>query len=247
LTEADDHAVPNRHIAERRRVQLELELSDHELQKMIAALNALRQQEQRRLAHDMHDDLGQLLAAMKIDLAVLQQQLPQDNSVLVQQLRSLHKLVDAMVTSVRRIIADLPPKIFDELSVFKALECMIRDFEKRYGIQCILDLPSPEPAIERRIATPLYRIAQEALNNIVKHAQASRVDVKIILEEDSLILRISDNGRGMAPDDLQKAGSFGLAGMRERVAALGGTMHIDSTRTTGTAIMISIPLPRLRQ
>jgi signal transduction histidine kinase len=247
LTEADDHAVPSQHIAERRRVQLELEQSDHELQKMIASLNALRQQEQQRLAHDMHDDLGQLLAAMKIDLAVLQQQLPQDNSVLVQQLRSLHELVDAMVTSVRRIIADLPPKIFDELSVFEALECMIRDVGKRYGIQCILELPSPEPPIERRIATPLYRMVQEALNNVVKHAQASRINVKIILQDELLILRMSDNGRGMAPNDVQKAGSFGLTGMRERVAALGGAMHIDSNQMTGTAIVISIPLPPVRR
>ncbi len=214
---------------------------------MIAALHTMRQQEQRRLAHDMHDDLGQLLAAMKIDLAMLQQQLPQDNLVLDQQLRSLHELVDAMVVSVRRIIADLPPKIFDELSLFKALECLIENFQKRYQIQCTLNLPADEPLIERKIATSLYRIVQEALNNVLKHAQANSIDVQLVIQEALLVLRISDNGKGMDRDDVNKAGSFGLIGMRDRVAMLGGEMNLDSSPFTGTIILISIPLPPAHQ
>ncbi len=220
--------------------QMELERSHRDLQKMIAMLDSMREEEQKRLAQEMHDDLGQLLAAMKMDLSSLQQSLPKNDTKLARQVNTLNELVDAMVTSVRRIIADLPPKMLEDIGLFGALELLLANFEKRHAIEFTLDVPQSEPMLDNTVATPIYRIVQEALNNVAKHARATRVDVKMDCRENYLVLRISDDGIGISRDKLRKPGSFGLIGMRERTAALGGEMTIDDS-PGGTIIQIVIP------
>jgi signal transduction histidine kinase len=228
-------------ITERKAAQTELERSHRDLQKLIAALETLREDEQKRLAQEMHDDLGQLLAAMKMDLANLQQRLPQGDAQLLQQLGGIQELVDAMVASVRRIIADLPPKILEDMGLFPALALLTANFEKRHHILCRLDVPKPEPEVDARIAAPVYRIVQESLNNIAKHAGATQVDVRINFYDNHLVMCVIDDGRGMGMDSLQKPGSFGLIGMRERVTALDGDLTIESSGE-GTEVQIVIPL-----
>ncbi len=208
---------------------------------MIATLDSLREEEQKRLAQEMHDDLGQLLAAMKMDLSSLQQRLPQDDAKLLQQMDNINELVDAMVMSVRRIIADLPPKALEDIGLFSALELLTSNFQKRHQITTKLDMPKPEPVLKEDIATPVYRIVQEALNNVAKHAQATRVDVRINCHESRLVLRIADDGTGISLEQLRKPGSFGLIGMRERATALGGEMTIESTDGVGTIIQMILP------
>jgi two-component system sensor histidine kinase UhpB len=229
-------------ITERKQAQAELEQSHHELQEMISALDSLRVEEQKRLAHEMHDDFGQLLAAMKMDISTLQQHLPQSDARIVRHLSSISELVDAMVASVRRIIADLPPKVLEDVGLYSALEFMVTNFEKRHRIACELRLSESEPILEAKVATAIYRMVQETLNNVAKHADASYVEAQVISSSAEISLHVKDNGRGMAPDKLQKPGSFGLIGMRQRVTALGGEMKIDSSEGAGTAIMITIPL-----
>jgi two-component system sensor histidine kinase UhpB len=229
-------------ITERKQAQAELEQSHHELQEMISALDSLRVEEQKRLAHEMHDDFGQLLAAMKMDISTLQQHLPQSDARIVRHLSSISELVDAMVASVRRIIADLPPKVLEDVGLYSALEFMVTNFEKRHRIACELRLSELEPILEAKVATAIYRMVQETLNNVAKHADASYVEAQVISSSAEISLHVKDNGRGMAPDKLQKPGSFGLIGMRQRVTALGGEMKIDSSEGAGTAIMITIPL-----
>jgi two-component system sensor histidine kinase UhpB len=229
-------------ITERKQAQAELEQSHHELQEMISALDSLRVEEQKRLAHEMHDDFGQLLAAMKMDISTLQQHLPQSDARIVRHLSSISELVDAMVASVRRIIADLPPKVLEDVGLYSALEFMVTNFEKRHRIPCELRLSESEPILEAKVATAIYRMVQETLNNVAKHADASYVEAQVISSSAEISLHVKDNGRGMAPDKLQKPGSFGLIGMRQRVTALGGEMKIDSSEGAGTAIMITIPL-----
>lgn len=228
-------------ITERKHAQMELERSHRDLQKMIAMLDSMREDEQKRLAQEMHDDLGQLLAAMKMDLSSLQQRLPKNDQKLAQQVNTLNTLVDTMVTSVRRIIADLPPKVLEDIGLFGALELLVANFQKRHSIESTLDIPQPEPVLDNAIATPIYRIVQEALNNVAKHAQATRVGIKINYRENHLMLQISDDGTGISPDQLRKPGSFGLIGMRERTAALDGKMTINSPCSMGTIIQIVIP------
>lgn len=229
-------------ITERKRAQAELDRSHHDLQRMIAELDSLREEEQKRLAKEMHDDLGQLLAAMKIDLSRLQQRLPQSDTHLLQQLSNINELVDAMVTSVRRIIADLPPKMLADLGLFSALDALVSNFRQRHQLQVLLDVPDQHPIIDNKIATPIYRIVQESLNNVAKHAKATRVTVRIACANNFLVVHIADNGAGMPIDLPKNPDSFGLIGMRERTKALGGEFEIDSIPGKGTTIQVTIPL-----
>jgi two-component system sensor histidine kinase UhpB len=229
-------------VTERKQAQAELEQSHQELQELIAALDSLRVEEQKRLAHEMHDDFGQLLAAMKMDISTLQQHLPQSDARIVRHLSSINELVDAMVASVRRIIADLPPKVLEDVGLYSALEVMTANFEKRHQITCRVHLSDPEPILEAKVATAIYRVVQETLNNVAKHAHANYVEAQVVCSDADIKLCVKDNGRGMAPDKLQKPGSFGLIGMRQRVTALGGKMNIESAEGAGTAIKITIPI-----
>jgi two-component system sensor histidine kinase UhpB len=228
-------------ITERRQAQEELERSHSELQDLVNMLDSLRTEEQKRLAHEMHDDLGQLLAAMKIDLSTLQQHVQRQDEEAVKYLKSINDLVDAMVTSVRRIIANLPPKIIDDLGLLPALKSMIGNFESRYHIKCSLEVSGQELEVDTHIATAVYRMMQEALNNVAKHAHATLVRITVHCTDTLIELSISDNGVGISPDSFHKAGSFGLIGMRERAVALGGHMKIKSSPLGGTSLSISIP------
>ncbi|HEX7633928.1 MAG TPA: PAS domain-containing protein [Noviherbaspirillum sp.] len=233
-------------ITDRKQAQEELECSHKELKKLINTLDALREEEQKRLAQEMHDDLGQLLTAMKMDLSVLAQHLPRNDAKdakLLKLLDNINDLVNAMVTSVRRIISDLPPKILDDAGLFDALVLLGKNFEKRYQIKCRVHLPDEvAPAFEQKTAASVYRMIQESLNNVAKHACATEVDIRVILTEKHAMLSIADNGKGFSAADLHKAGSFGLIGMRERVASLNGKIRIESADHAGATIYISIPL-----
>ena len=234
-------------ITERKQAQLDLERSHAELQELIAALDASRGEEQRRLAQEMHDDFGQLLTAMKMDLCTLRQCLPQDDTQVVAHLTSINELVEAMVASVRRIVADLPPKILEDLGLYSALESMTGNFTRRHGIACRLHVPQAEPALDARVALAVYRLVQEALNNVAKHAHARCAEVRIECDGDGMTVYVGDDGNGLTMNNLNKPGSFGLRGMRERVAAFGGKLRIDSAEGKGTQILIRLPLATIRK
>ncbi len=216
--------------------------SHRELEKIVAAFDKMREEEQRRLAHDMHDDLGQLLSAMKIDLAVLRARIPNNRPELEQPINNINELVDAMVVSVRRIIADLPPKILEDFGLMSALTLLTSSFQKRHRIVTRFIQPAVEPGIPQRLKTPIYRMVQEALNNVAKHAHASQVDVCVDCREEHINLAIRDNGTGIAPLSLKKIDSFGLIGMRQRATALGGQLTIHHIKGSGTEIRIRLPL-----
>ena len=235
-------ANANPMLFERRVVQAELERAHRDLQKIVAALDSLREEEQRRLAHDMHDDLGQLLSAMKFDLSTLRQRVAQHDEHLLQPLNNIDELVDTMVGSVRRIIADLPPKVLEDFGLFCALEMLTSNFQRRHDIKVRLSKPTPEPLMRTNLKSPIYRMIQEALNNIAKHARATKADILIECRNERISLSVRDNGTGLAPDSLHKPDSFGLLGMRQRTAALGGEFKLRNIPGSGTEIHISIPL-----
>lgn len=227
-------------ITERKQAQHELERAHDELKNMISNLDDLREEEQRRLAREMHDDLGQLLAAMKMDLSDLQQYLPQNNAKVLRRLEGINELVNTMVASVRRIIADLPPRSLEDLGMIDAIRLLASNFQKRYGIDCHLHLPGEEIAAEQRVATAIYRMIQEALNNVAKHSGATRVTVRIDMQNEWITLQVADNGMGMSPEAERKAGSFGLIGIRERAASLGGKLDILNEPGAGMTVRIHI-------
>ena len=223
-------------------IRPEHEHSHRELKNLIAALEALRDQEQKRLAQELHDDLGQLLAAMKMDLAGLTRLMPPDDPAASSHLNSINDHVNAMMTSVRRIISGLPPKALADLGLFDALRLMAQNFEKQHCINCPLNLPLHEPCMSQSAASAIYRMVQESLNNVAKHACASDVEINMEILDNRILLSIADNGNGFSAQALQKAGSFGLLGMRERAASLNGGMKVESAIGAGTTIYISLPI-----
>lgn len=229
-------------ITERKQAEADLERSHGKLQELIAALDSLRTDERQRLAQEMHDDFGQLLAAMKMDICTLRQHLPPDDAKLTRHLADIDHLTDAMVSSVRRIVAGLPPKALEEAGLFSALQFLSAGFEKRHGIEFSLCLSMPEPALDPQVASALYRMAQETLNNIAKHAKARRIEMRIDCTAGEIRLRVRDDGCGITPEKMTRPGAFGLTGMRQRVSALGGEMSVNGSAGMGTTVSIALPL-----
>ena len=221
-------------------------LRDEGLHRLVDRYDFAREEQQKRLAQEIHDDFGQLLAAMKIDLQVLQVEVGQIDRNLLRKLVGMNDLVDTMVASVRRIMADLPPKLIDEHGLFKAVELLVDSFGKRHRIACTLQLPGDTATVNETIATPLYRVIQEALNNVAKHARASHLTIRIACSTEEITLTIADDGVGIADGAGVQPGSYGLAGMHQRVRALGGTMRVATNSlasfNAGTTIQIAVPL-----
>ena len=208
---------------------------------MIATFDAVKDGEQHRLQREMHDEFGQLLSAMKLDLLLLQKELPQRSTGVERQMDSLHELIDTMIVSVRRIVAELPPQSIAELGFEAALCHLVRGFRKRYPIKfivsCTLKIDTPNAFL----AEPAYRIIQETLSNIVRHAHADCVHIDVFQQAGQFRLQIEDNGNGITLADQKKTGSFGIVWMRERVTALEGTITIRGRPGEGTVIDIRIP------
>lgn len=208
---------------------------------VIAAFDALRDSEQRRLTREMHDDFGQLLAAMKVDLALLEQDAARAGRPVCQHLLSLRGLVDAMLISVRRIISDLPPLAIAEHGLFGALDRLASSFRNRHSLQIDLILEA-QPEMPRSLQLAIYRIIQEALNNVIRHARARNACIRLYRIDHTLCIAIKDDGQGATTAQLRKIGSYGLAAMQERVAALNGSMTVSSEAGNGTSIEIAIPI-----
>ena len=195
----------------------------------------------RRLAHDLHDDLGQLLAVLKIDICLLQGQLAAHDAAMRRRVAGINNLVDEMVLSVRRVLAGMPPKMLAEHGLYAALQLLADRFSERHRVRCIAKLPTQPPTLNERGATAIYRIVQEALTNIAKHANATIVTICLSRRNEQLLLQISDNGGGIGAHNVGSPGGFGLIGMRARVDALGGKFAIDSAPERGTVIRIEVP------
>jgi two-component system, NarL family, sensor histidine kinase UhpB len=209
------------------------ELTDH--------IEQVKEQERTRIAREIHDDLGGNLTAIKMALAMLAARLPDDQPAMLDKANYLDGLVDRTIEAVHRISLDLRPTMLD-LGIVAALEWQAREFEKQMGIACVFRGPDDDIALDDDHATALFRIFQEALTNIAKHAGATRVTVLLRRQRAHLTLSISDNGRGILPADRLKPHSFGLRGMSERAKALGGTLALSEAPGGGTMVTIKIRL-----
>jgi len=208
---------------------------DASLRQLSRRLLSVQEQERVRIAREVHDELGQALTAMKIDL----QQLGKRRRELQEPLGAIAHNIDGIVDLVRRIAADLRPSILDDLGITAALEQQLRRLRESTGIATTLTV-SVEPQIDMLTGVTLYRIAQEALANVVRHAEATAVEVSLVVNEGRAVLTIRDDGRGM-PQSIDAA-SLGLLGIRERAELLGGSVAIDSPPGEGTMIIATLPL-----
>ena len=242
------YTVILRDITERKRAQQDLEISREYLRNLYDGLQTIREEERKRIARELHDDLGQTLGAVRIDLTLLRNALPADYPKLEKNAEGIDNLLLNAITSVRRISSDLRPRPLDDLGLVPALQMLVEEFSNRYHIACILDAPLNELPLPDQIATPLFRMVQESLNNVAKHAEATHVRIQICVDKEILSLRIADNGKGLNAADTKKSESFGLIGMRERAWAMGGSFNVksadqaDDGKGKGTTIDISIPL-----
>ena len=213
------------------------ELSDHQ--------QTIKEEERRRIALDIHDDLGQNLMVLRIDVSLLHARTARTHPRLHRHAQRVLDTIDATIRSVRTIINDLHPSTL-ELGLGPAAEWLLRQMEGRGAIRYRLSLDSaaPDLGLDQRQTSAIFRVLQESLSNIVRHAQASEVEVALAQDTDAIVLRISDNGIGMQPGDHGKKAAFGLKSIRERVHALGGELRIDSQAGRGTVLAIHLPQAR---
>ncbi len=255
------YTVMLRDVTKRVEAENALKQSREELRQLSANLQNVREEEKHRIARELHDDLGQQLAALKMDLAALEQALidradealPGADSLLdgeiPEQLDDMRRAIDAAVASLRRIAADLRPTMLDDLGLVAAIEWLANDFTNRYGIDIVRRIEPLNAAYSKQGATALFRIVQEALNNVVRHAQASAVELTLDTSGTHCLLRIADNGRGAAAHAVHPSQTkpFGLIGVRERAHRLGGSMRIDTAQDAGFAMTVTFPLQSMQQ
>ncbi|WP_317203128.1 histidine kinase [Janthinobacterium sp.] len=233
-------------ITESRLEQLEVQQSRARLAELSAHVDRVKEQERTRIAREIHDDLGGNLSAIKMALAMLAKRLPADSALLQEKAAYLDELVDRTIDAVHRISLDLRPSMLD-LGIVAALEWQSKEFEAQAGLPCHFASNQKEIDLGLDQATALFRIFQEALTNIAKHAHASRVTVRLARLRHHISLKITDNGGGIWPTDRAKPKSFGIRGMAERANALGGTLTLGHAAGGGTVVTIKIKLATPRE
>jgi PAS domain S-box-containing protein len=228
-----------RDVTARVRAEEDLRSSREEIKELALAANHVREQEKSRIARELHDELGQALTALKIDVVWMKQNLSAPTSELAGKLTEMQLLVDGTVAATRRIAADLRPLVLDDLGLGAAAEWLVQSFTARTGCACELAVPG-DFELREPYATTVFRVLQESLTNIARHASATRVEVTLGRDGDDVSLDVRDNGRGFVAGGPRKAGSFGLLGVRERAALLGGQVKIESTPGKGTHVELHL-------
>jgi signal transduction histidine kinase len=227
-------------IEDRKHAEDALQCSLDELRALAARLQSVREDERTRVARELHDELGQALTAIKFELASLIRELPADTKRQSIRIESIIKLADQTIGAVQRISTELRPGVLDDLGLMAAIEWAAEEFQRRTGTTCRLDLPEDDIVIDRERATALFRILQETLTNVARHANATQVKVRLAKEEGSLILEVHDNGKGISKEELSAGRSLGILGMRERALLLGGGLAISGAPGQGTTIEVRI-------
>ena len=232
-------------VTARKEVEKELKSSREQLRVLLAHLQSVRENERTRISREIHDELGQALTALKIDLSWLIKRLAKDQKPLLEKAKLMSTLVDMNIQTVKRIAAELRPGLLDDLGLTAALEWQAEDFEKRTGIRCELTINPEDITVDRDRSTAIFRIFQETLTNIVRHAKAKKVRVNLKKKEDELILQVKDDGKGITGKQISSPKSIGLIGMRERVHYFGGRTKITGIRDKGTTVTVNIPITGL--
>ena len=218
-----------------------LQWSLEQMRALASRLETIREEERKRIAREIHDELGQALTAIKIELSSLLFEWPAEQKPF-KRAESITRLVDQTIESVRKISTAVRPGILDALGLVAAVEWAAEEFETRTGTRCRIDVPKDALKIDQERATAIFRILQEALTNVARHANATQVDIRLAREDGSLSLEVHDNGIGIAEEQLSARGSLGILGMRERTLVLGGEFLISGTPNQGTRVRVRIPL-----
>jgi signal transduction histidine kinase len=216
-----------------------------ELMDLSTHLQDVSEQEKSALSRELHDELGGLLVAARMDLSWLQQRLPTNDPAIEQRFRRIHESLSAGVDLKRRVVEELRPTLLDNMGLFSALRWQFKETCRRSGLACTEELPDEEPRFDPDAAIGIFRVAQEAMTNILKHAKANSATLSVQIAAGTLVLRLTDDGQGIASDRLKKAASHGLASMRHRITALGGQLAVGGNEQGGTTVTAVVPLPRV--
>ena len=236
------NAALSREIAERRLAERHMRESEERLRALTGHFVTVREEERTHIAREIHDELGQVLTALKMDIAWLAKHL--DDAALLEKTDAMRQLVDDTIRTVRKISTGLRPEVLDDMGLVAAIGWQTTEFQKRAGVRCITSLPPDIVALDGDLATTVFRIFQELLTNVARHAHATRVEVELRQTGDRLILEVADNGVGLVDGDANHKASLGLLGMQERARRLGGSVDILSSRGVGTRVAVSIPMVR---
>ncbi len=223
-----------------RLAQRELERSREELRSLSRHLQSVREEEKARIAREVHDELGSTLTALRMDLDWMGEHLPAV-AELREKRSAMVKLVEAAVAATRKIVTDLRPSILDDLGLAAAVRWQASEFQKHTGVEIEVEAPDTDGAVNRDTALALFRIFQETLTNVARHAKATRVWVDLAVSDNGYVLQVRDNGSGVNEADLSKATSHGVRGMRERAQQFGGDVTVTSQPGKGTTLVASVP------
>jgi PAS domain S-box-containing protein len=215
---------------------------ERQLQHLSERMIDLQEEERSRISRELHDELGQVLTALKFDAAWLRRYLPEGEIAAKKRFQEMCDLIDGSLSAVRRISSGLRPGILDDMGLEAAIEWHAKEFQQRFGIECVTLLDLPKKRLANHLETGIYRIVQEALTNIARHAKASMVTISTEQKDQTLSVKIVDNGIGIEPSRIQSPLSTGISGMRERAEILSGTMEIRGKSGKGTEVTVKVPL-----
>lgn len=242
--------VVARDITEHQRAAENLENSRSELRALSAQLHSVREEERLRIAREIHDELGQVLTGLKIEVVSLIKRMSEANAntnwqQLQERSQTIASLINSAILTVRKISTELRPGLLDAVGLIAAIEWQAQEFEKRMNIKCKLVLPQQNIVLDQNRSVALFRIFQEILTNVARHAQATEVNVILEEQAGTLFLEARDNGRGIKASEFSNPKSLGLLGMRERALLLGGEFNIRGIRGKGTTVTVRIPVDKI--
>ncbi len=235
-----------RDISERKRAEKELRVFREQLLALTTHLQSSIEEERSRISREIHDDIGQRMTALRMDLSLLEKSLKESSDpvvrdITVNEIPEIQRMIDDGIQTLRKIIRDLRPEVLDTLGIIDGIRWQADEFQKRTGIHCTLKLPAQDHTFETKVSTTIFRILQEALTNVVRHANATEVRVTLRHTDDLLALEVADNGKGISENEKNKDESFGLLGIRERARSIGGSMSIVGEQGKGTVLHIDVP------
>lgn len=235
-----------RDITERRKAEEDIKQSHKELQELTAHLQTIREEERTHLAREVHDVLGQQITGLKMDMTWLNKKVKDKSKDVEERFKEMLALADQMVKTIRKISSELRPGILDDLGLIPALEWQSSEFEKRTGIKCLFTSHHTLPDINKINATGIFRIYQETLTNVARHAQATEVDASVSCDAAAITLTITDNGKGLDPAELKSKKTLGIVGMKERAAVMKGNLTVQPRIEGGTVVTLTIPVQNIK-
>jgi signal transduction histidine kinase len=237
------NAALTKEIRERTDAEVQLRESEVQLRALAARLISVREEERARIAREIHDELGQVLTGLKMDVTWLAKRLAGTGEQFVEKAEAMCQLINSTMHLIRRISTGLRPEILDDMGLVAAFGWQANEFQKRMGMRCRLRLPQDQVELDRELSTAVFRIFQEILTNIARHARANSVEVSLSISADVLQLTVVDDGIGITESQILGRESLGLLGMQERAQLFGGKVSIHGTPGRGTTVSVSIPMP----